>query len=88
VHARQETDFINPLPLGKPVKVYSKIVDKYVRRGKGYLVVESLCIDQDGVEILRSRNYAMIDDERIREAAKHELKHIPPPATLKYRKKS
>jgi acyl dehydratase len=88
VHARQETEFINPLPLGKPIKVYSKIVDKYVKRDRGYIVVESLCVDDDGIEILRARNHAMIDDERIREAAKYGLKHIPPSPTLKYKKKS
>jgi acyl dehydratase len=88
VHARQETEFINPLPLGKPVKIYSKVAEKYTKRGRGYIVVESLVIDQDGVEILRSRNHAMIEDERVREAAKSGLKHIPPPRSYQYKKES
>ena len=28
VHAKQETEFIHPLPLGKPARVFTKIVDK------------------------------------------------------------
>ncbi|MEE8540479.1 MAG: hypothetical protein V3S66_02360 [Desulfobacterales bacterium] len=79
VHARQETEFINPLPLGKPARVITKIADKYVKREKGYVVIESLIIDEDGVEIMRIRNHAMIDDERVRDAAKSGLLHVPPP---------
>jgi acyl dehydratase len=88
VHAKQETEFINPLPLGKPVRIVSKIVDKYIRRGRGYVVIESLVVDQDGVEIMRSRNYGMIDDERVREAARSGLKHFPPPPSQQFRKRS
>lgn len=87
VHAKQDTEFINPLPLGKPFRIISKIADKYVRRGKGYVVVESLIIDQDGLEIVRFRNYGMIDDERIRESAKTGLKHRPPAASQRFQKK-
>lgn len=86
VHAKQDTEFINPLPLGKPVRVISKIADKYRSRGRGYVVVESLVVDQDGVEIMRLRNYGMIDDERVMESAKLGLKHSPPPASQQYRK--
>ena len=78
VHARQETEFINPLPLGKPAHITTKIVDKYVKRDKGYIVIESLIVDEDGVEIMRTRNHAMIDDERVKEAKKYGLLHVPP----------
>lgn len=78
VHARQETEFINPLPLGKPARVSTRIADKYVKRDKGYIVIESLVVDEDGVEIMRTRNHAMIDDPRVREAAKYGLLHVPP----------
>jgi acyl dehydratase len=77
VHARQETEFINPLPLGKPVRIISKIVDKYIKRNRGYIVIESLVVDEEGLEIIRARNHAMIDDERVREAAKSGLLHVP-----------
>ena len=78
VHARQETEFINPLPLGKAAQVITKIADKYVKRDKGYVVIESLIVDEDGVEIMRIRNHAMIDDERVRDATQYGLLHVPP----------
>ena len=88
VHARQETEFINPLPLGKPARITTKIVDKYVKRGKGYVVIESLIVDEDGVEIMRSRNHAMIDDERVAEAKKYGLLHVPPSSRVQISKKT
>jgi len=85
VHARQETEFINPLPLGKPARITSKIVDKYIKRDRGYIVIESLVVDEEGVEILRSRNQAMIADERLREVAKTGLLHVPPSIHPQYK---
>jgi len=86
VHARQETEFINPLPLGKPARVVTKIAEKYVKRDKGYIVIESLIVDEDGVEIMRTRNHAMIDDERVREAAKYGFVHVPPLSSARSKK--
>ncbi|MBW2411755.1 MAG: hypothetical protein JRF72_18320 [Deltaproteobacteria bacterium] len=88
VHARQETEFINPLPLGKPAIITTKIADKYVKRDKGYIVIESLIVDEDGVEIMRIRNHAMIDDERVKEAKKYGLLHVPPSSSAQYTKKT
>ena len=88
VHARQETEFYNPLPVGKPVKVYSKVVELYRRRDKGYIVIESLVVDEDGTKILLSRKHAMIDDERVRETMKSGKRHHPPLSSEKYKKKS
>jgi hypothetical protein len=45
-------------------------------------------IDDDGIKIMLSRNHAMIDDERIREAMTSGLKHHPPHAAEKYKKKA
>ena len=78
VHAKQETEFIHPLPLGKPVRVTSRIADKYQKRERGYVVIESMITDKNGVEIMRVRNHGMIDDQRVREAAKSGLKSAPP----------
>jgi hypothetical protein len=86
VHARQETEFINPLPLGKPAHITTRVVDKYEKRGKGYIVIESLIKDEDGLEIMRTRNHAMIDDERVKEAAKYGLLHVPPSSAVRYKK--
>ena len=86
VHAKQETEFINPLPLGKPASITTKVADKYVKRGKGYIVIESLIVDEDGVEIMRTRNHAMIDDERVREVSKCGLIHVPVSITEKIKR--
>ncbi len=88
VHARQETEFINPLPLGKPARITTKIVEKYIKRDKGYIVIESLIVDEDGVEIMRTRNHAMIDDERVKEAKKYGLLHVPPSSSAQSTKKT
>lgn len=88
VHARQETEFINPLPLGKPARITTKLVDKYIKRGKGYIVIESLIVDEDGNQIMRSRNHAMIDDERVTEAKKYGLLHVPPSNSAQNTKKT
>jgi hypothetical protein len=86
VHAQQETEFINPLPLGKPARITTKVADKYVKRGKGYIVIESLVMDEDGVEIMLTRNHAVIDDERVSAAAKYGLLHVPPSSAAQYKK--
>lgn len=88
VHAKQETEFINPLPLGKPARAITKVAEKYEKRGRGYIVIESLIVDEDGVEIMRTRNHAMIRDDRVREAVKSGLLHVPPSTAAQYGKKS
>ena len=84
VHAMQETEFINPLPLGKAARITTKVADKYEKRGRGYIVIESLIVDEDGVEIMRTRNHAMIEDERVREAAGLGFLHVPTSSAAKY----
>ena len=57
VHAAEETEFINPARVGKKVRVKGKIVDRYVKKEREYTVVESLSVDEDGVEIIRVRQF-------------------------------
>jgi hypothetical protein len=61
-------------------------VDKYVKRDKGYIVIESLIVDEDGVEVMRIRNHAVIDDERVTEAKKYGLLHVPPSSSAANKK--
>jgi acyl dehydratase len=88
VHAKQETEFIHPLPLGKPARAVTKVADKYEKRGRGYIVIESLIVDEDGQEIMRTRNHAMIRDNRVKEAVKSGLLHVPPSVAGRSEKKS
>ena len=59
VNARGEAEFFNvPVP-GKKIFVTGRIVDKYIRRDKPYLVIEAEAKDEDGRLIERTRTYQM-----------------------------
>jgi len=59
VNARGEAEFFNaPVP-GKKIFVTGRIVDKYIRREKPYLVIEAEATDEDGRLIERTRTYQM-----------------------------
>jgi hypothetical protein len=51
----QDSQYFNPPVSGKRITVSAKIVDKYVRRDKPYLIVEATATDEDGrlIEISR-----------------------------------
>jgi acyl dehydratase len=55
VHTRHQTEFLNPARLGKVIKVTGTLVEKYLKRGREYLVVECRSVDEDGIEICRDR---------------------------------
>ena len=55
LHTSQEFDFINPLKIGKKIKIIGKLVDKYHRRGRDTYVSEYLAVDEDGTEIVRMK---------------------------------
>lgn len=50
-----ESEYFNPPIPGKRITIHGRIADKYIRRGKTYLVVEATAIDEDGRRIERSR---------------------------------
>lgn len=60
VHTRHDTQFLNPARIGKKVTVSGKLVEKYIRRGREYLVVECRSVDEDGVELCRDRRTIII----------------------------
>jgi acyl dehydratase len=60
VHTRHETQFLNPARIGKMIKVYGTLVDKYLKRGREYLVMECRSVDEDGIEICRDRRTIII----------------------------
>ena len=55
-HAKTEVEIINPLFLGKLITVRGSITDKYIRRERKYIVIETTVTDEDGREISRSKN--------------------------------
>jgi acyl dehydratase len=60
LQAKQEFEFLNPLPLGSRVRSRARVVDKYRRRDRPYVVVECLTETEDGTPILRSRATLLI----------------------------
>ncbi len=60
VHTKAAHEFLSPLRPGKSYKVSGKIVDRYSKKGHEYLVLESVTTDEDGVEVVRSRNTVLI----------------------------
>ncbi len=52
VHTRHETQFLNPARIGKVIRMTGKLVGKYLKRGREYLVMECQSIDEDGIENL------------------------------------
>ena len=53
-HAKIEHENINPLRRGKQVTTRGRIADKYIRRGRKYIIIETVVTDEDGMEICRN----------------------------------
>jgi len=60
IHAKQAWEFKNPAKLGKKVTVTVKLADKYIKRGRNYIVMELVAVDEDGVEICRGRHTSLM----------------------------
>src|SRR3546814_3620199 len=50
-----DSEYFNPPIAGKRITVSARIVDKYIRRDKPYLVIEARAVDEDGRLIEVSR---------------------------------
>ncbi|HEX7023992.1 MAG TPA: hotdog fold domain-containing protein [Gemmatimonadales bacterium] len=47
-NAGQDCQYFNPPRPGKWITVSGRVADKYIRRGKRYLIVEATAVDEDG----------------------------------------
>ncbi len=54
-----DSEYFNPVVPGRAIRVTAAVVDKYERRGKPYIVVESVAIDEDARLIEKSRLIGM-----------------------------
>ena len=61
VHAKAEHHYLHPPVIGKELIVTGKISDRYNRKGRDYLIFESVTRDEDGTEIVRSKNALLIN---------------------------
>ena len=69
IHAKAEHQYTNPVRIGKRLTVRGKVAEKYVRRDKYYVVVELWTVDEDGRDIVRSRDTLLLTPVRISEKA-------------------
>jgi hypothetical protein len=63
LHARMEFDFLEPIRLGMRVRTKGKVIDKYERRGKPYMVTEYVTEDDTGRVLVRGQVTQMIIPE-------------------------
>lgn len=54
-----ESEYFNPVVPGKRIRVEAKVVDKYMRREKPFIIVDSTAVDEDGRVIEKSRLIGM-----------------------------
>lgn len=60
ISAKHQDQYYHPPILNKRVQVTGWVRDKYERRGRNWLLVETLAIDEDGREIVRSQHTFLI----------------------------
>ena len=60
LHARMEFEFLEPIRPGLRVRSYGRVVDKYERRGKPYMVTEFTTKAEDGTVLVRGRFVQML----------------------------
>ena len=60
IHAKQEWEFKNPARLGKKVALTVRVIDKYTKRGRGWIVMELVAVDEDGQDICRGKHTSLI----------------------------
>jgi hypothetical protein len=59
VNVGAESEYLNPVVPDKRIRVEAIIADKYIRRGKPYILVDSVSVDEDGRLIEKSRLIGM-----------------------------
>jgi 3-hydroxybutyryl-CoA dehydratase len=60
IHAKQSWEFKNPAKLGKQVTLTVRVVDKYLKRDRPWIVMELTAVDEDGIEISRGRHTSLM----------------------------
>lgn len=57
---KTEQELVNPAKVGKDLIANGKIVDKYVKRGLQYIVIQSTLTDEDGLLIRKMFDHVML----------------------------
>jgi hypothetical protein len=72
IWAKSQHEFFNPIRVGSKLVKRGKIVDKYLKRGKQYLIYEIETRDQDDRLIMRSRETSFFGENREGSQVEHE----------------
>jgi 3-hydroxybutyryl-CoA dehydratase len=62
VQVRQRFKFYEPILAGDVLRVQAWVADKYVRRGRKYLVIDSVAQNQKGAEVVWSESTSFWND--------------------------
>jgi len=60
LHAKMEFEFLEPIRPGVRARSRGRVVDKYERRGKPYMVTEYVTEAEDGTVLVRGRFTQML----------------------------
>ena len=60
IHTKAENHYLNPPIVGKELTVTGAVSDKFEKRGKDFLVFETATRDEDGREIVKSKNTLLL----------------------------
>lgn len=60
LHAKMHYEFIEPLRVGMRVRAYGKVIDKYERRGRHYMVTQFETRDEDSGKVLVRGQFAQM----------------------------
>jgi acyl dehydratase len=60
LHARMEFNFLEPITVGMRVRSRGRVIDKYERRGRQYMVTEYVTEDEHGTPLVRGQFTQMI----------------------------
>lgn len=55
IWTKSEHEFLKPMKLGGKIFIHGRVVDKYVKRGRNYMVAEYETVDEAGEVLMRSR---------------------------------
>jgi acyl dehydratase len=59
IWAKSEHEFLKPMRVGDKITIRGRIVDKYVKRERNYIVAEYETLDESGDVLMKSRETAV-----------------------------
>lgn len=60
LHAKMDVEYLQPAEVGELYREQGRLAERYVRRGRRYLVTEGRFTTEDGGEVLRYRHTRMV----------------------------